>query len=149
MAKMNKTQAKFLYYAQLINLIVSDTEAEQDQMSPKFTALKDALEAGSVADFDADEYAKTKASFADGTDHYQGMLQKLEDAKVPARLMGNHKLLTNAFRDFTQGCQNMVDSLHDDPASFDQAAFLKAEADQDAASERLMKYIQKLSSMMG
>lgn len=149
MAKMNKTQMKLMHYAQLINLIMDDTEAEQDQMSPKFDALKQALLDGTMGEFDTDTYAKTIASFQDGTDHYAGMLEKLQAAKVPAKLMGNHKLLTQAFADFQKGCQDMVDSLHDSPTQFDESAFSMAEADQDAASSRLMKYIQKISAMMG
>lgn len=149
MAKMNKTQLKLMHYAQLINLIMDDTEAEQDQMSPKFDALKQALLDGTMGAFDTDTYANTITSFQDGTDHYASMLEKLQAAKVPAKLMGNHKLLTNAFADFQKGCQDMVDALHDSPAQFDESAFSLAEADQDAASSRLMKYIQKVSTMMG
>ena len=57
MAKMNKTQMKLMHYAQLINLIMDDTEAEQDQMSPKFDALKQALLDGTMGEFDTDTYA--------------------------------------------------------------------------------------------
>ncbi|WP_407894443.1 hypothetical protein [Lacticaseibacillus sp. N501-2] len=148
MAKMNKTQMKLMHYAQLINLIMDDTEAEQDQMSPKFEALKQALLNGNIGDFDKEAYAQTITSFQDGTDHYNSMLEKLQNAKVPAKLMGNHKLLTSAFTDFVKGCQDMVDSLHDNPTEFDEGAFSMAEADQDAASSRLMKYIQKISAMV-
>ncbi len=144
---MNKNQQKFAHYAQLINQIVTDTEAEQDKMSPKFETLKQALLAGTLADFDSAEYATIKTLFADGTAHYQQMLAQLQQAKVPAKLMGNHKLLTAAFADFVAGCDAMVTSLHENPSTFDEAAFSEAEADQDVATSKLMKYIQKISLM--
>ncbi|MCI1985354.1 MAG: hypothetical protein LKJ69_01345 [Lactobacillus sp.] len=144
---MNKNQQKFARYAQLINQIVTDTEAEQDEMSPKFEALKAAEEAGTIADFDAEAYATTKTLFAAGTAHYQKMLEQLEAAQAPARLLGNHKLLTGAFRDFTLGCEAMLASLHETPADFDATAFDAAEATQDAATTKLMKHIQKITAM--
>ncbi|WP_461213402.1 hypothetical protein [Lacticaseibacillus sp. GG6-2] len=144
---MNKNQQKFARYAQLINQVVTDTEAEQDKMSPKFEELKKALLDGSMADFDGADYTAIKTLFADGTTHYQQMLTQLQKVKVPAKLMGNHKLLTAAFSDFVDGCTAMVASLHDNPSAFDEEAFSEAEADQDVATTRLMKYIQKISLM--
>ncbi|MFD1485346.1 hypothetical protein ACFQ5J_08900 [Lacticaseibacillus baoqingensis] len=143
---MNKNQQKLAYYAQLINQIVTETEAEQDQMSPKFEELKAAEAAKTIQDFDAQAYQATKTLFTNGTTHYQQMLAQLEAAQAPARLLGNHKLLTSAFRDFTQGCVEMVASLHDAPAEFDQAAFDAAEAKQDAATTKLMKHIAKITA---
>ena len=144
---MNKNQQKFAHYAQLINKVVTETEEEQDQMSPKFEVLKEAIEAKQIAAFDAAEYTATSDLFTAGTEHYQALLAQLRAVAVPAKLIGNHKLLTAAFSDFVAGCEAMVASLHDAPTALDEAAFAAAEADQDAATTRLMKYIQKISLM--
>ncbi|WP_461226547.1 hypothetical protein [Lacticaseibacillus suihuaensis] len=145
---MNKNQVKMVRYGQLVNKVIEDTEAVQETMSPKFQALKDAIVAGTVADVAEGDYANTLQSFTAGTAQYQGFLAQLQGVAAPARLMGNHKLLCGAYAEFVAGCEAMVAALHNAPAQLDEAAFSAAEADQDVATDKLMKYLQKISALI-
>lgn len=144
---MNKNQLKMMLYAKTINQVMDTVESVQDDISPKFEVLRQALDDNKLASVTEADYQTTLDAFNAGTDKYKELLAKLQTAKAPARLVGNHKLLTGAFDDFVNGCVAMIDSMHDKPEALDQAAFDQSEADQDDAQERIMKHLQKISSL--
>ncbi|WP_179394887.1 hypothetical protein [Lacticaseibacillus absianus] len=144
---MNKNQVKLLHYGQVVNRVITQTEEIQETMSAKFEALRTAIDSETLAAFDSESYAETKAAFSAGTTQYAALGQQLDAVAVPARLMGNHKLMTSAYAEFVAGCAAMTASLNDTPATLDVAAFNAAEAAQDAATGKLMKHLQKVSAL--
>ena len=142
---MNKNQQKMVHFSNVMQQVMGGTEAEQDLLNPKFTALRKAIDAGTIADFDSQEYGATKQLFEDGTEKYGELLTTLANTTPPARFIGTHKLLISAYRDFGAGCPALTDSLKDSPAQLDQAAFDAAEKAQDAATERIMTQLSKIT----
>ncbi|MFD1433127.1 hypothetical protein [Lacticaseibacillus yichunensis] len=145
---MNKNQLKMMHYGTTIDKVMKDTEAQQEVLSPLFEALRSAIDAGTEQAFDAETYTETKTAFTAGTAVYAGLSDKLASLAAPARLMGNHVLLKNTYADFVAGCQAMTASLGDAPADLDVAAFNSAEAAQDEATDKLMKYLQRISALV-
>lgn len=144
---MNKNQQRMYNYGRLINDVMSDVEKLQDRMSPQFQTLRDAIDDDKLADVSADDFATIQSSFADGTTEYRELAGKLNAASAPARLLGNHKLLVGAFDRFAQDCQDMTDSLQDG-GKIDVAKFDAAEQAQDAETDKITKYIQKISLLV-
>ena len=116
-------------------------------MSPQFQTLRTAIDDDKLADVAADDFADIQSSFANGTAEYRTLAEKLNAASAPARLLGNHKLLVGAFDRFVQGCQEMTDSLQDG-GKIDVAKFDAAEQAQDAETDKITKYIQKISLLV-
>jgi len=144
---MNKNQLKIMHYGNLINSVITDTESTQESLNPEFEALRKAIDDKTVADMAPDAYQKTKADFVAGTAHYQELLDKLQTAQVPARLLGNHKLMASSYARFVAACEQMTQSLGDDQ-TIDQAQFNEAEATQDEETEKITKYLQKISVLV-
>ncbi|WP_416353292.1 hypothetical protein ACNAN0_10940 [Agrilactobacillus fermenti] len=144
---MNKTQQKAVRYAQLINDLVENLEKNQSDLNPDFEKLKAAIQQDTVKDIPADDYWQIQEHFQQGTNNYQADLEKLQHGQAPARLVGTHHLLLHAYEDFVAGCQQMVDSMLDD-RTIDTKAFDTAEQAQDAATEKIGKYIQKLTQLI-
>jgi hypothetical protein len=144
---MNKNQQKMAQYGYTINTVMSRTDELQDELNPLFIQLREAIDANKVADFDKDDYEDIRSKFAAGTAEYAEMLAKFEKAQVPARFIGNHKLLTKAFAGFVAGCQAMTDSLGDDK-QIDIDAFNAAEKQQDEESEKVSKFLNKIQVLV-
>ncbi|WP_125766795.1 hypothetical protein [Lapidilactobacillus wuchangensis] len=143
----NKMQQKARQYSLTINRVVSETEKIQEELDPLFQKIQKAIKADTVADLTADEYHEIKTVFASRTADYQDLADELAAAVPPARLMGNQKFLAAAFQEFVDGCQAMTDSLQADQ-TVDQAAFSAAEAAQDVATDKISKYLQRISSLI-
>ncbi|MFD1393415.1 hypothetical protein ACFQ3L_07495 [Lacticaseibacillus jixianensis] len=144
---MNKNQQKMVHFSNVMQQVMNGTEAEQERLNPQFTALRAAIDAGTSASFDAATYAQTKQQFEAGTNHYAALLETLAAPSAPARFIGAHKLLVAAYRDFVAACQAMTESLHDAPGSLDVSAFNAAEKAQDAATERMMVQLSKITRL--
>ncbi|WP_270330067.1 hypothetical protein [Lapidilactobacillus dextrinicus] len=142
----NKMQQKAMRYGSVINRVIEETEQTQEKLDPMFKELKTKLDAQDMASLSADRYNEIRQGFAAGTQTYDELLQQLNQAQAPARLMGNHHLLVAAFSDFVKGCQAMTESLHNDQ-SVDVDQFAQAEKDQDDATERLSKYLTKIGAL--
>ncbi|MFC6314329.1 hypothetical protein ACFQHW_01925 [Lapidilactobacillus achengensis] len=143
----NKMQQKAMHYGVTINQVVERTEQIQEELDPMFRALKDALAADQVATMAPVKYTETRDVFTERSAEYQQLCARLAKGTAPARLMGNHKLLVAAYQDFADGCQAMAASLHEDQ-TVDQAAFAAAEAQQDDATERMSKYLQRITALV-
>lgn len=142
---MNKNQQKMVHFSNVMQQVMGGTEEEQDVLNPKFQALRQAIDNGTLAAFDPAAYQTTKKMFAKGTEKYQALLKALTDVTPPARFIGTHKLLIAAYRDFVAGCQAMTSSLADGPEKLDVAAFNAAEKAQDVATERIMTQLSKIT----
>lgn len=143
----NKMQQKAMHYGLTINNVVENTEKYQEELDPLFTALKDKLTANDLASMTPADYDETRATFAKRTADYATLADKLAAAVPPARLMGNQQLLVAAYRDFVAGCQAMTDSLGPDK-KVDEAQFSAAEQQQDAATEKISKYLQRITNLV-
>ncbi|WP_125582769.1 hypothetical protein [Lacticaseibacillus suibinensis] len=144
---MNKNQQKMVHYSNVMNAVMSGTEEEQNRLSPKFTALRKAIDDKQLAEFDAGEYASTHELFTAGTAHYAELLAQLEATMPPARFIGTHKRLISAYRDFVAGCEAMTASLGETPADLDQPAFDAAEKAQDEATEHILTQLSKITRL--
>ncbi|KRM54357.1 hypothetical protein [Lacticaseibacillus sharpeae] len=144
---MNKNQQKMAQYGYTINNVMSRTDELQDELNPLFIQLREAIDNNKVDDFKKDDYEDIRSKFAAGTAEYAEMLKKFESAQVPARFIGNHKLLTKAFASFVEGCQQMTDSLGDDK-QIDVDSFNAAEKQQDEASEKVSKFLNKIQVLV-
>lgn len=144
---MNKNQQKMYNYGRLINDVMADVEKLQDRMSAQFQTLRTAIDDDKLSDVDAADFATIQSSFTEGTAEYRELAGKLNAASAPARLLGNHKLLVGAFDRFVQGCQDMANSLQDG-GKVDVDKFNAAEQAQDAETDKITKYIQKISLLV-
>lgn len=144
---MTKEQQKITRYGNVISTVLQGTEAAQEEMGPKFDALRQAIDAEKLADFSHEEYAATKAAFTKGTNTYQDLLDKMNQVAAPARLLGNHKLMVGAYTQYVAGCQAMLDSLGDGPQDLDVPAFNDAEKAQDEASGKFSKYLERVQQL--
>lgn len=144
---MNKAQQKLQHYARLISSVMDATEGQQDTLGPLFDRLRKAIDDDQLASVSDEDYAATREAFAAGTAVYETQLTALQQATAPARMMGNHQLLTAAYADFVAGCQAMTASLGDGKAALDQSQFDAAEKAQDEATEKLMKRLQRVSAL--
>ena len=144
---MNKNQQKMVAYGRIIDNVMGQVEQLQDRMSPEFEELRAAIDNDSLADIDAKHYEDIRKDFAAGTADYGTLLKMYQGASAPARLMGNHILLTKAFAGFVDGCQAMTDSLGADK-QIDVAAFNASEKKQDAQTELITRYLQKIQTMV-
>ncbi|MFD1672929.1 hypothetical protein ACFQ5M_12575 [Agrilactobacillus yilanensis] len=144
---MNKTQQRTMRYAQLINGMIQNLEDNQTDLNSDYERLKEAIEADKVADITSDDYWTIQENFQKGTDSYKDQLQKLKRGQAPAKLMGTHHLLLDAYEEFVDGCQDMVDSMLDD-RTVDSEKFLMAEQAQDTATDKISKYIQKITQLI-
>lgn len=144
---MNKTQQKAVRYAQLINEMIQNLQDNQSDLNDDFEKLKQAIKADTVADIAANDYWAIQEHFQKGTDSYRAELTKLRKGQAPAKLMGTHHLLVNAYETFAEGCQAMVDSMLDN-RTIDAAKFTESEKIQDSASDKIGHYVQKITQLI-
>lgn len=134
---------KMAIYAPLLSDLITNTNKVGEEMSHDYEPLEDAVAKNDYAGIDL---AKTKQTFQDGTDQYQGFLVQLQNADVPAKELGRHSVLTEAYADYVNGCQDMVDSISAD--KIDVEAFNAAGQAQQDSIERVFKTAQKIMMSM-
>lgn len=144
---MNKNQQKMVAYGRVIDNVMGRVEQLQDRMSPEFEELRAAIDNNTLADLDVKHYDDIRKDFAAGTADYGTLLKQYQTASAPARLIGNHILLTKSFAGFVDGCQAMTDSLSDNK-QIDVEAFNAAEKKQDEQTELITRYLQKIQTMV-
>lgn len=144
---MNAAQKKAMQYGTLINKTVQTIQEEQDILNPEFEKLRKALDRDQIDRIDSVEYTRIKADFSKGTKAYEDLLNKLQKAKAPARLMGTHISLVAAFKSYVEGCQKMTDSIKEDQ-SVDRQQFNESEKQQDEYMDKFSKLIQKLTQIV-
>lgn len=144
---MNKTQQRAMRYAQLINGMIQNLEDNQNDLNGDYERLKQALDEDKVTEISAEDYWAIQEHFQKGTNSYKDQLTKLQKGQAPAKLMGTHHLLLDAYESFVDGCQDMVDSMLDD-RTIDREKFDAAEQVQDLATDKIGKYIQKITQLI-
>lgn len=142
----NKLQQRALHYGNTINHVIEQTEEMQEKLDPMFQELKEKITSQDLASLSTDRYQEIRQGFAEGVQVYDELLTNLDQAQAPARLMGNHRQLVKAFRDFVEGCREMTESLREDQ-TIDQPQFYAAEAKQDESTERLSKHLARIGQL--
>lgn len=104
-------------YLPVLSSVLQGTEDEANDMNDDFEVVRQALEDGAVADLGSEKLTAIKAHFQKGTDGYTDKLNQLQQASAPVRILGKHKTLVAAFRNYTEGCQAMTDSINAEAAT--------------------------------
>lgn len=137
------------HYLPELTEVIQSTEELGDEMNTDFQTLRDAIDNGEVADLGQEKLTAIKTTFQNGTDTYLTNLNKLQQASVPVRLLGRHKQLVAAYKNYQQACQAMVDAIDVEQVSVDVAIFDEAEHEQEnmmakvtAATQRIMATIK-------
>ncbi|PWF99353.1 hypothetical protein [Levilactobacillus bambusae] len=138
------TQTNGAQYLNVLSQVLKSTEDTATKMNGDFQKLRNALDTGTEHDISTSEYEAIKTTFQDGTDVYEGDLNRLAGAQAPVRVLGKHKQLVAAYRDYTEACQAMVNSLNPTEQTVDKAAFDAAEQAQDAAMQRVNANTQRI-----
>ena len=134
------------FYVQKINQLVQDTEAVGEKMHPKYMIVREAIDENKVSDLSAEVLADIIQTFEAGTKEYEQMLNKLNGLRPPARILGLHKRLHAAYRNYVAGCQEMIASLQAE--AMDVAAFNAAEKKQDEATDTIGSAIQRMTMLL-
>ena len=138
--KPNNTAA----YLQVLTDVMQHTEKVGGDMNADFEQLKQALADGDVKTLGAGKLAAIATNFQSGTDVYLADLHRLETAKAPVRLLGKHKQLVVAYRDYTEACQAMVDAIDAENETVDAAVFSDAEHEQEAMMTKISTTMQRI-----
>lgn len=141
---MNKSQQKMMQYGTAVNQLIEATEQGQELMGPLFTPLKEAVIQQKVTEMPEQEYQKTRQIFETGVASYHDAFNQFKTVAVPARLMGNHHLLTKAYASFIEGCEDLIATMTADQ-KIDEQAFLAAETKQDETTAQFSKLVSKIS----
>ncbi|GLB47191.1 hypothetical protein WR164_11700 [Philodulcilactobacillus myokoensis] len=131
-------------YARNISNLIASTNDTGSKMGKHFTPLKKAI---SNQNFESIDLKSTKNEFQNGTDVYKKNLKHLQTMRVPARVLGKHKMMIDDYQKYVSACQQMVDSINLDDSKVDQKLFNQSEKDQDRSIVDFVKYAQKI--MMG
>lgn len=140
-----KTMASYL---PALSKVIEDTEKTGSDMNPDFEKLRQAIDDNAVADLGTATLAATKATFQKGTDTYTENLNRLQQASVPVRILGRHKQLVAAYRNYSQACQAMVDSIDPENQTVDVETFNDSEHEQENMMEKITSAAQRIMSMV-
>ncbi|MBA1434699.1 hypothetical protein [Bombilactobacillus bombi] len=143
---MNRAQKRAVTYARILNEVMEKTQEIQEDLNPKFEQIKAALAAGNLTEMKSSEYLKIQGDFQKGTDDYARLTEKLQAVQAPARIMGVHLSLVEAFQEYVKACQDMIDSMKDD-RTVDLAAFQASEQSQDQILDKISKYIIRMNQI--
>ena len=143
---MNRMQQRAVNYARVLNDVIEKMQSIQDDLNPKFEKIKTSLADGNLTEMKSSEYLKIQGDFQRGNDDYGKLAEKLHSVKAPAKLMGIHLSLVQALQNYTQACQNMIESMKDD-RTVDESAFQAAEEAQDLYLDKISKYLMKMGQL--
>lgn len=133
-------------YLQALTKIIEATDKTGGEMNPDFTKLSDAIENDKVADLDEATLTAIKTTFQKGTDAYTDNLNQLQQASVPVRLLGKHKQLVAAYRNYADACQKMVDAIDPAAQTVDTEAFATSENEQENMMDKVTSATQRIMS---
>ncbi|KPN79933.1 hypothetical protein [Apilactobacillus zhangqiuensis] len=134
---------KMAIYAPFLSDLITNTNKVGEEMSHDYDPLEDAV---ANNDYSSIDLASTKDTFQKGTDKYKEFLSQLDNVDVPAKELGRHSILKEAYADYVKGCQDMVDSIKADTIEAD--AFNEAGKLQQDSIERVFKTAQKIMMSM-
>lgn len=133
------------YYVQKISNVIQDTEAMGEDMHPCYEEIRTAIDNEHVEEISPERLSEIAATFAEGTQKYEAMLVTIKGLRPPARVMGIHKKLENAYSEYIAGCQEMVASVTD---TVNPETFNAAEDKQDKATDAISFAFQRMSSLL-
>ncbi|WP_304057909.1 hypothetical protein [Levilactobacillus namurensis] len=131
-------------YFGVLSKVLQGTEDEANDMNADFEKIRQALDAHTVDQLTVADLTAVANHFQKGTDGYQAKLAQLEQAQAPIKILGKHKNLVTAFRNYTEGCQAMTDSIHPADQTVDEAAFNAAEQQQEEAMGKVTAMTQRI-----
>lgn len=120
-------------YTKVLTDVIDSTTKNGEDLNDDYELIKKSMDSDSVAQLDTDELSRIKKHFQDGTDRYQENVNKLQNLKVPVKLMGKNTQLINAYKEYAQACQDMTDSIDASNQKVDVAKFQQSEKDQEDA----------------
>ena len=126
-------------YAKVISDIIDFTGQNGEDLNADFETLRKAVDDDSVASIGEEELTRIKNHFQSGTDKYQDGVNKLENAPVPVKLLGRHKTMVNAYKEYADACQQMTDSIDLDNQQINQDQFNQSEKDQEDFIDKFSK----------
>lgn len=136
-----KTMASYL---PVLSQIIEDTDATGTKMNPDFEKLRQAIDDDAVADLGTEALQSIKTTFQEGTDVYTENVNRLQQASVPVRILGRHKQLVSAYRNYAQACQVMVDAIDIDNQTVNVTAFNDSEHEQEHMMEKVTASAQRI-----
>lgn len=135
------------YYIQTINEIVKTTENIGGEMNHYYEEVRQAIDKGTTDQLTSDKLKEIRTVFGQGTQQYEGLLQKIEALRPPARVMGIHKKLERAYVNYIAGCKEMIASLNEENG-VDTALFNASEVKQDEATDVITFSITRMSNLL-
>ncbi|GHP15235.1 hypothetical protein YK48G_26600 [Lentilactobacillus fungorum] len=134
-------------YAKVVSDVIDSTSANGEDLNGDFEVLRKAIDNDTVSGLTSDELAKIKAHFQSGTDKYQDNVNKLQQAPVPVKVLGKHKMLVRHYEDYANACQAMTDSINPDAQTVNVDQFNQAEKDQESSIEKVSKITTRIMSL--
>ncbi|MEY2384900.1 hypothetical protein [Lactiplantibacillus pentosus] len=133
-------------YMPVLSKIIESTEKMGEELNPSFEKLRKAIDDDAVAEMVPAEFSDIQLEFSDGTEQYEQNLAQLKKVGVPARLIGRHRNLINAYEAYTKACAAMTASIDLENQTIDVAAFNQAESDQETEMGRISNNVQRIMS---
>lgn len=135
-------------YLPALSKVIEDTENTGSEMNADFEKLRKAIDDDAVADLGTATLTEIKGTFQKGTDAYTENLNRLQQASVPVRILGKHKQLVAAYRNYAQACQAMVDAIDPEGQTVNQEAFNDSEHEQENMMEKVTSAAQRIMAMV-
>lgn len=137
-----KKQANLGRYLQTITDVLQSTEEMGEQLNDYFE-LADGVVTKDEK-LTAAQFAEIQESFSQGVAEYQKNLTALEKAAAPVMIIGPHKQLLKAYRDFVAGCEHMHESIDYAANTIDHSAFKAAEQEQSVAMDHVNAHVSRI-----
>ena len=117
-------------------------------MNPSYEIVRNAIDEDKLSDLTFEQLTEIKNQFSTGTEEYRVMENSLLHLKAPVKVLGIHKKLEKAFKDYIEGCQEMIDSIDAEHATVDVEAFNTSEVKQDEATDSISFCIQRITQII-
>lgn len=131
-------------YAKIVSDIIDSTQSNGEDLNADYEVLRKSIDDKTVSDLGSDRLTQIKTHFQSGTDKYQDNVNKLEQAPVPVKILGKHKILVRAYADYANACQDMTDSLNPEDASIDAKKFNRSEKTRKITLQKFLTLRQEL-----
>ncbi|WP_288528810.1 hypothetical protein [uncultured Secundilactobacillus sp.] len=134
------------HYLPKLTEVIQKTEDTGGEMNTDFEKLRTAIDNDAVAALGQATLTEIKTTFQRGTDVYLSNLNELQQAPVPVRLLGRHKQLVAAYRNYQQACQAMVDAIDADGVSVNVDVFNESEREQENMMTKVTSTTQRITA---
>lgn len=129
-------------YMRTLSQVIDTTEQMGERLNPYFEDVK--AQTQGQKELTAEDFATIQKKFHDGVVLYEANAKGLAEVQAPIQVIGMHKLLVAAYRDFYQGCVQMDASLDYQTHSVAQATFEAAEDQQTQAMDKVSSQVQRI-----